>query len=711
MNTSYQKKSVYQSPKMSHSSRYGNSRPMTNGSLSSQGSARSNRSNSNVSNGSHGQSSVSSYGGMAMVSPTVPSPISPVNKNGPMDIKNGNLPPKKIIKAVHSYTATNSKELSFKEGDFFFVVQELETSYLVCNPLEKSQGLVPRSCFDEVEKKKNAINIDDTNVNNGGKPSLPLPRRQASKYSQHSNSQHSNSSREDNYSRNHLDRIDTSNSRYDDGNFRSSRSPRSPINHRSPTSSHHSGSSRENERRNYDDRYYDNRRDYDDRRGYDDRRDYDDRRGYDDRRDYNDRRDYDRDYDRRRDRDYDRRDNYGRDYDDRDYERRYKDDRNYDRDYDRDYDDRNYDDRNYDDRNYDDRNYDDRNYDDRNYDDRNYDDRNYDRSRNYERDYEDEKDRKDNNSIAESERDPKFTDVESDYDIELEDQIKALNIKTFEMSKMNSSLSPKHENDTKRNNQEKKRIVGFSERVITAIVRSSEQKVIDEDDNEDMVYQLEVFKGDGQCYILYRTYKEFQKLIFSLIDQYPEEAGLSGNSKRVLPYLLPKDQINDSILDSFLQYLVQQSQNVQSSPTFIEFFEIHHSKRIGESPDDSYYNGYDDDDQDHIKENARNFSVFFDTRDDDLRPGNVFGSDRDNIKVKFVCGKDIYAIRVNSNITYDNLLSKAEGCMINSGNDTYIERISYSNEFGADTKLYGNDDLKMLMKLSYPKLIFYINKK
>jgi len=139
----------FQSPKMGYSnhpnSRYGNGRPMTNASMSSQGSARSNRSNSNVSNN---QSSVSSYGGMAMVSPRIQNIPSPINRtsnniNFPisMDMKNGNLPPKKIIKAFRSYTTNNpQKELSFKEGDFFFVVQELENHYLVCNPLEKTQG-------------------------------------------------------------------------------------------------------------------------------------------------------------------------------------------------------------------------------------------------------------------------------------------------------------------------------------------------------------------------------------------------------------------------------------------------------------------------------------------------------------------------------------------------------------------------------------------
>eukprot|EP00833_Pecoramyces_ruminatium_P009067 jgi/Orpsp1_1/1183099/evm.model.c7180000083859.1 len=146
MNRPYQLKIAgspsFQSPKMGYSShpnsRYGNSRPMTNASISSQGSSRSNRSNSNVSNG---QSSVSSYGGMAMVSPRLQNIPSPINHSIPisLDIKNGNLPPKKIIKAIHSYTSNNPKELSFKEGDFFFVVQEMESNYLVCNPLEKTQ--------------------------------------------------------------------------------------------------------------------------------------------------------------------------------------------------------------------------------------------------------------------------------------------------------------------------------------------------------------------------------------------------------------------------------------------------------------------------------------------------------------------------------------------------------------------------------------------
>jgi len=138
----------YKSPSMGYSnhpnSRYGNSRPMTNGSLSSQGSVRSNRSNSNVSQGSHGHSP---YGGMAMISPRVSprlpnisSPINPINQRS-MEIKSGTAPPKKIIKAIHSYSSTNPKELNFKEGDFFFVVQEMESFYLVCNPLEKTQGI------------------------------------------------------------------------------------------------------------------------------------------------------------------------------------------------------------------------------------------------------------------------------------------------------------------------------------------------------------------------------------------------------------------------------------------------------------------------------------------------------------------------------------------------------------------------------------------
>jgi len=654
---------------MGYSGRYGNSRPMTNGSFSSQGSARSNRSNSNVSNGSHGPTSP--YGGMAMVSPRIqnlPSPISHISNNSTpvsLDIKSGNLPPKKIIKAIHSYTTTNPKELSFKEGDFFFVVQELETSYLVCNPLEKTQGLVPRNCFDEVEKKKNAINIDDTNINNGNSKSpLPLPKRQASKLSNVSSNYN-----QDNYSRNnsaiYSDRSGSSNNSRGQG--------KGYDEYRSPN--RYSNDSRENDRR-YDRKYPEDRyRDdyYGDRRNYDDRRDYD--RNYD--------RDYDRDYDRRHDydydRDYDRRDNYGRDYDDGRYQdRNYRDD--YDRKYDRDY------------------------------------DRDYDRSynRDYSRDYDNRRNIRDS---VENEKDTtRFTDIESDYDIELEEQIKTLNIKTFEMSKINTNLSPKHDGDSRRSNQDKKHVIGLSERVITAIVRSSEQKY-DDDDNEDIVYQLEVFKGDGQCYILYRTYKDLQDLIFTLIDQYPEEAGLTGNSKRILPYLLPKEHINQSIVDTFLQYLVQQPQDVQSSPDFIDFFDIRGKKKNktdgSESEDESssYYNGdYDDDNQDHIKENARNFSMFFDTKDDDYMTGGPY-LDKESIKVKFVCGKDIFAVRVNNNISYDNLLNKAESCILNTDSDGYIERISYSNEFGTDTKLYGNDDLKMMLKLSYPKLIFYINKK
>jgi len=91
-------------------------------------------------------------------------------------------------------------------------------------------------------------------------------------------------------------------------------------------------------------------------------------------------------------------------------------------------------------------------------------------------------------------------------------------------------------------------------------------------------------------------------------------------------------------------------------------FEKNKGRNSSDSDDDSYYNNsYDpDDNQDHVKENARNFSIFFDSKDEDLKNGNLFGADKEGIKIKFVYGKDIFAVRVNSNISYDNLINKEQ---------------------------------------------------
>lgn len=68
--------------------------------------------------------------------------------------------PKKIIRALDSYTAVSKSEISYKKGDFFFVVSENENYYFVTNPSTKTKGYVSKFSFEQVDtfhKPKNNL--------------------------------------------------------------------------------------------------------------------------------------------------------------------------------------------------------------------------------------------------------------------------------------------------------------------------------------------------------------------------------------------------------------------------------------------------------------------------------------------------------------------------------------------------------------------------
>lgn len=389
------------------------------------------------------------------------------------------------------------------------------------------------------------------------------------------------------------------------------------------------------------------------------------------------------------------------------------------------------------------------------------------------------------------------------YDLELEDKIKALNLNTYEMEKfnsnnknndkdsrdmsddLNSNETDDEANDSVRNKRSRRRranagksVINLSQRVITAILRSQRKVKIsnitltaisDSDDEEedgidDIEYELEVFKGDGKLYVLYRTYAEFKKLLFDLLQEFPEKAGLPSHALssklsypsskststhsnstltnsigmektqiRTLPYLVAKEYMTPTIMDSFLQYLVQQPREVQTYDTYEDFFDLHVDLKDSDIDADSNYLSSDQSQEcvgkDYTKD-CRTFSFFFDTNLDEddeeddytnspygygmkYSPLSPKSKHENGIKIKIINGKDIYSINVDSKITYDQLKTKIESQFMSSeiNTNSYVDRISYTNEFGVDTTLYGDTDLKMLIKLASSKLIFYINKK
>jgi len=62
------------------------------------------------------------------------------------------LLPRKIVKAIDNYTAQNrTTEISYRKGDFFFVISENDTYYFVTNPSTKQSGYVSKFSFEQVD--------------------------------------------------------------------------------------------------------------------------------------------------------------------------------------------------------------------------------------------------------------------------------------------------------------------------------------------------------------------------------------------------------------------------------------------------------------------------------------------------------------------------------------------------------------------------------
>jgi len=79
-------------------------------------------------------------------------------------------PPKKVIRAITDYTAKYSMELSFSEGDFFYVITDSKMGYFeVINPVQQIRGVVPADCFEVIDKKRefhSSPHLHDHNLNN-----------------------------------------------------------------------------------------------------------------------------------------------------------------------------------------------------------------------------------------------------------------------------------------------------------------------------------------------------------------------------------------------------------------------------------------------------------------------------------------------------------------------------------------------------------------
>ncbi|EDO16891.1 hypothetical protein Kpol_1024p45 [Vanderwaltozyma polyspora DSM 70294] len=62
--------------------------------------------------------------------------------------------PEKVIKAARSYSAKSAEELSFAEGEFFYVESEDKEWYKASNPTSGRKGLVPKSYFETFDRTR-----------------------------------------------------------------------------------------------------------------------------------------------------------------------------------------------------------------------------------------------------------------------------------------------------------------------------------------------------------------------------------------------------------------------------------------------------------------------------------------------------------------------------------------------------------------------------
>lgn len=66
------------------------------------------------------------------------------------------LSPEKVIKALYNYHSQTPNEVSFVEGEFFYVINETEEWYEASNPSNGKKGMVPKSYFEEFDRTRPA---------------------------------------------------------------------------------------------------------------------------------------------------------------------------------------------------------------------------------------------------------------------------------------------------------------------------------------------------------------------------------------------------------------------------------------------------------------------------------------------------------------------------------------------------------------------------
>lgn len=61
--------------------------------------------------------------------------------------------PKQVVRASQDYTAKSVGELTCNQGDFFYVINEVNRYFEVTNPILKVRGLLPQDILENLDKK------------------------------------------------------------------------------------------------------------------------------------------------------------------------------------------------------------------------------------------------------------------------------------------------------------------------------------------------------------------------------------------------------------------------------------------------------------------------------------------------------------------------------------------------------------------------------
>ncbi|KAJ3319853.1 bud emergence protein 1 [Blyttiomyces sp. JEL0837] len=203
-------------------------------------------------------------------------------------------------------------------------------------------------------------------------------------------------------------------------------------------------------------------------------------------------------------------------------------------------------------------------------------------------------------------------------------------------------------------------------------------------------YTVEAIRSDNKKTILFRTHDDFWALHVSLLTHFPEESGHSNTSPRTIPFI-PSPQSSKSIsmemaelislkLDLYLSELLHLPLRILQSSIVNRFFLVREQD-----------NG----------DMETSMELEYESSNDLINLIDEYGGD-DTVKIRVSLGRGGIAFRSNKNVNYEGLLQEIEGRL-----DIRIKSLAYMDETNGLITLFGDQDLRLLIKTNGDRLVFY----